>query len=164
MALLEAVDPKRLPLHGGDATTLIVTIDYEALKSGLGTALVGDTVVTAGEARRLACQSNILPMVLGGKSEPLDLGRGSRFFKPPARKAMAVRDRTCRAVGCDVPAVWCEAHHAGVPWEHGGRTDLADGVLLCPWHHHRAHDHRAHDHRYETERMADGRLRFHRRT
>ncbi len=157
-AFLEAVDPRRMPLHGGDATTLIVTIDIEALRSGLGTALVGDTVVTAAEARRLACQASILPLVLGGESEPLDLGRAQRLFQPPQRKAMAVRDRTCRAVGCDIPAAWCEAHHAGAPWSRGGETNIADGVLLCSWHHHRAHDHR-----YETDRMTDGRVRFHRR-
>ncbi len=156
---LEAVDPRRLPLHGGDATTVIVTIDFEALRSGLGTALVDDTVITAADARRLACQASILPLVLGGESEPLDLGRSRRLFQPPQRKAMAVRDRTCRAVGCDVPAAWCEAHHVGAPWAQGGVTDLAEGVLLCSWHHHRAHDHR-----YETDRMADGRVRFHRRT
>ena len=158
-AFLESVDPDRLPLHGGDATTLLVTIDFDRLRDGLGTALVSDTPITAGQARRLACTANLLPAVLGGTSEILDLGRARRLFSPAQRKAMAIRDITCRAEGCDIPAAWCEAHHAAAPWTTGGRTDLADGLLLCTWHHHRAHDHR-----YDTRRLPTGQLRFHRRT
>ncbi len=158
-AFLESVDPDRMPLHGGDATTLLVTIDFDRLRDDLGTALVGDTPITAGQARRLACTAKILPAVLGGTSEILDLGRARRLFSPAQRKAMAIRDVTCRTEGCDIPAAWCEAHHAAQPWTTGGRTDLADGLLLCSWHHHRAHDHR-----YDTRRLPTGQLRFHRRT
>jgi hypothetical protein len=158
-AFLEAVDSKRLPVHGGDATTVIVTVDHQTLLDGLGTATIGDVPVTAGAVRRLACTAGIIPAVLGGESEILDLGRSRRLFSPAQRKAMAMRDRTCRAEGCDIPAAWCEAHHAADPWSHGGRTDLADGLLLCSWHHHRAHDHR-----YRVDRTGDRRLTFHRRT
>jgi hypothetical protein len=158
-AFLESVDADRMPLHGGDATTLMVTIDFDRLRDGLGTALVGDTPITAGQARRLACTANLLPAVLGGTSEILDLGRARRLFSPAQRKAMAIRDVTCRAEGCEIPAAWCEAHHAAQPWTRGGRTDLADGLLLCTWHHHRAHDHR-----YDARRLPSGELRFHRRT
>jgi hypothetical protein len=72
---------------------------------------------------------------------------------------MAVRDRRCRTVGCTIPASWCEAHHAARTWSTGGRTDLADGVLLGSWHHHQAHDSG-----YETRRLPNGDHRFHRRT
>ena len=157
-AFLESVDPKRLPLHGGDATTVLVTVDLETLRTGLGTAFIGDEPISAAEARRLACTANILPAVLDGASEVLDLGRASRLYRPPQRKALALKYPTCAAAGCDVPAVWCEAHHGGKPWASGGRTDLADGVLLCCFHHHRAHDHR-----YDTRRQPDGRIGFHRR-
>jgi uncharacterized protein DUF222 len=158
-AFLETIDPRRLPLHGGDATTVIVTVDLETLRSGLGTALIGDEPITAGEARRLACRASIIPAVLGGDSEVLDLGRSDRLYQPAQRKAMAITQPTCRASGCDIPAAWCEAHHGGVPWAQGGCTDLADGVLLCSFHHHRAHDHH-----YDLRRRPDGRIEFHRRT
>ena len=92
-----------MPLHGGDATTLLVTIDFDRLRDGLGTALVGDTPITVGQTRRLACTAKILPAVLGGDSEILDLGRARRLFSPAQRKAMAIRDVTCRAEGCDIP-------------------------------------------------------------
>jgi hypothetical protein len=147
VAFLEAVDPDRLPLHGGDATTVIVTLDHQTLLDRLdasGVALVGDEPISASQARRLACTAKILPAVLGGASEVLDLGRARRLFSPAQRKAMAIRDVTCRAEGCEIPAAWCEAH---------------DGALLCSFHHHRAHDHR-----YQTRRQPTGDLTFHRRT
>lgn len=167
--LLEAIDPRRLPLHGGDATTVVVTIPLAALRAELAAAdLIGSGLVpgddltgdrlTAAEVRRLACTAAILPAVLGGDGLPLDLGRSRRLFSPAQRKALLVRDRTCRAEGCDVPGAWCEAHHRRDPWSEGGRTDLADGELLCSHHHHRVHDPR-----FRPERLADGDLRFHRR-
>ena len=148
-----------MPLPGGDATTVIVTIDFDRLRDGLGVALVGDSPITAGQARRLACTAKVLPAVLDGDSEIRDLGRSRRLFSPAQRKAMAIRDVSCRAEGCDIPAAWCEAHHAARPWTTGGRTNLADGALLCSWHHHRAHDHH-----YDTRRLTSGEFRFHRRT
>ncbi len=158
-ALLERLDPTRLPDHGGLATTVMVTIPLETLQTGLGTAQLGTgEPITAGEARRLACTAGLVPAVLGTRSEVLDLGRTARLFTPAQRKALALRHPRCRAEDCDVPAPWCEAHHA-TPWSHGGTTDLAEGVLLCHWHHKRAHDTR-----YQTELMPNGDIRYHRRT
>ena len=45
------------------------------------------------------------------------------------------------------------------PWLHGGKTDLADGKLLCNWHHHRAH----YD-RYVHTELPNGDVRFSHRT
>ncbi len=159
-SLLESLDPARVPAHGGDATTLIVTVTLDDLRKELGTAQVGASDrLSAGEVRRLACAGKIIPAVLGGKSEVLDLGRSARLFRPAQRKAMILRDGGCCAEGCTIPAAWCEAHHWGTPWSRGGRTDLEDGLLLCSWHHHRAHDSV-----YDTSRMPNGDVRFSRRT
>ncbi len=157
-ALLERLPDRLLPQHGGTATTLIVTMPLDALRTGLGLAecATGETI-TAGQARRLACNARIIPAVLGGASEVLDLGRSSRLYNSPQRKAMAIRDLECRTDGCTVPAAWCEAHHLK-PWAAGGKTNLDDGLLLCSWHHHRAHDDR-----YDLNRMSNGDVRFHRR-
>jgi hypothetical protein len=159
-SLLESLDPRRVPLHGGDATTLMVTVSLEQLRTGLGAAEIGlEDRISAGQARRLSCTAKIIPVVLGGKSEVLDLGRSARLFSPAQRKALAIRDKRCRAEGCTVPAAWCEAHHAGSPWSRGGRTDLSDGMLLCSHHHHRAHDDR-----YLVQHLPNGDVRFSRRT
>jgi hypothetical protein len=157
-SLLEHLDPTKLPVHGGTATTVVVTMDLDALRSGLGVATTstGDRI-TAAETRRLACTAKLVPAVLGGKSEVLDLGRAKRLYNTAQRKAMGIRDGGCRAEGCEIPAAWCEAHHL-IPWSKGGKTDLADGVLLCSHHHHRAHDDR-----YLHDRLPSGDLHFHRR-
>lgn len=169
LQLLEVVDPRRLPLHAGDATTIFVTIDVDKLRQGLATAeILGashvpgsddeGSLVTAAEARRLACTAGLIPAVLGGDSELLDLGRTKRLFQPHQRKVMLHRDKRCRAEGCTVPGGWCDAHH-WQPWHLGGTTDLSCGVLLCHHHHTRVHD-RA----YRAERLPSGDVRFHRRT
>ncbi len=157
-AMLEQGPGGGLPRQGGDTTAVLVTIDHDRLVDELGSAgLSTGGRISAGEARRLACNSGILPVVLGGESQPLDLGRARRLFSPAQRKAMAIRDGVCRTDGCDIPAAWCEAHHRH-PWSAGGKTDLADGLLLCPFHHHRAHDRR-----YDLRSLPNGDVRFHRR-
>lgn len=126
------------PARGGDQARVIVTIDLEQLRSGVGgaTLLGSGEQVTAGQARRIACSAGILPVVLGGESLPLDVGRERRLFTAAQRAALAVRDRGCAFPGCDRPPSDCEVHHRAVPWRDGGPTDLENGVLLCPHHHH----------------------------
>lgn len=155
-ALLEHLDPRNLPLHGGDATTLMVTITLDDLKRDLAVAgLLGDNdPISASEARRLACTAAIIPVVLGNHSEILDLGRADRLYRPAQRRAIRLRDRRCRSEGCRHPAEWCEVHHLK-PWSQGGRTDLDDGVLLCPHDHHRIHDPA-----YEWAMLPNGQIRF----
>ncbi len=158
-ALLENVADTDLPAHGGTATSIVVLVDHDALLTGVGkaTTSTGETL-TVEQVRRLACQARILPAVLGGKSEVLDLGRSARFFKGAQRKAMDLRDKECTTQGCHVPAAFCHAHHWREPWAAGGRTDLADGKLLCPFHHGRAHDRR-----WDTHHHSDGSTTFTRR-
>ncbi|GGU28955.1 HNH endonuclease signature motif containing protein [Nocardioides albus] len=160
--LIETIDPHALPRHGGDATVVNVVISLEELHKDLGTATLGydetnGTTITAAEARRMACNATIIPWVLGGDSEVLDVGRASRFFVPMQRKALRLQQKCCQAEGCDMPPEWCDAHHLE-PWAAGGKTNLKDGVLLCP-HHHRL----AHNPAYVHERLPDGTVRFTRR-
>lgn len=123
----------------GLPVTMLVTVALETLQTGIGAASIAgvDTPVSAATARRLACSANIIPVVLGGKSEVLDVGRARRFFTRAQRLAMAVRDGGCTWPGCEAPPGWCEAAHGRVPWHLGGPTQLDDGALLCPYHHHR---------------------------
>lgn len=162
-SLLERLDPAQMPMHGGTATSVFVTINYEDLKKDLAVGLVdagleGESTITAANVRRLACSANLIPVVLGTDSDILDLGRTARLFSTAQRKAMALRDKRCRTEGCSIPAAWCEAHHFRQPWSRGGKTDLADGKLLCGFHHHRAHDDR-----YLHTELPNGDVRFSRR-
>ena len=94
--------------------------------------------VNARTIRRLACDAELIPVVLGGEGEVLDIGRASRVFPPAVRKALVARDLGCAFPSCTMPATWCEAHHVEY-WSRGGPTSVANGVLLCSHHHHVIH-------------------------
>jgi hypothetical protein len=129
----------QLPQAGGVSAAVVVTMTLETLLGGLKAAqLDTGTRISPGLARKLACEAGVIPVVLGGKSQPLDVGRKRRFHTKAQRIAMAVRDQGCVAEGCERPGSWCHAHHL-IPWSEGGGTSVKDGVLLCPRHHTLAH-------------------------
>ncbi|OUZ11309.1 hypothetical protein BHE97_05600 [Aeromicrobium sp. PE09-221] len=126
--------------HGGVAATLMVTVTEDALRGRTDQAGVTDhgTHISAGQLRMIACEAGILPVIMGGDSVPLDLGRSGRLHTEKQRRALALRDGGCAFPGCDRPSSWCEAHHVR-PWSEGGPTSVDDGVLLCAHHHHKIH-------------------------
>ncbi len=147
------------PQAGGTSATVVVTMTLETLMGGLKAAQL-DTGhrISPGLARRLACRAGIIPAVLGGQSQVLDLGRRTRFHTEPQRIALAIEQGGCTAEGCDWPPGMCHAHH-DKPWSSGGDTSVKNGRLLCPRHHTRAHDPT-----YTTTTITGGKVRFHRRT
>ncbi len=158
--LIEHLPTLGWPGHGGNGCELLVTIDLDALLTGLGVAGLNTGVaITAAEARRLACNAGLVPAVLGGDSMPLDLGRTRRLHTRTQRRAYALTHDTCAVAGCQRPFAWCEIHHHRLAWSKGGPTDLDNGLPLCG-HHHR----RAHDTRFDLRRRPDGEWAFHRRT
>lgn len=145
-------------LHPRTAATVVVTMSDDVLRGSLAASgLDTGADLSSGEVRRLLCNATVIPAVLGGASLPLDLGRASRLYSDPQRTAVGLKYRTCAADGCERPFAWTELHHRD-PWSQGGRTDLADAVPLCHFHHQRIHD-RAYVHRYEPSGIT-----FHRRT
>ncbi|MFD4324233.1 DUF222 domain-containing protein [Nocardioides sp. NPDC058538] len=158
--VVETYDVDLLPRHGGHATTVFITMSLDQLRADLGTAALGydGDQITAAEARRLACNADLVPAVLGTNSEVLDLGRTARLAHPIQHRALRLRDQGCQAEDCDAPAAWTEAHHLK-PWSEGGKTDMANMVLLCPSDHRRIHDANS-----TYERLPDGQIRFTRRT
>ncbi|WP_431030748.1 DUF222 domain-containing protein [Plantibacter sp. RU18] len=100
-----------------------------------------DEPITASAARRMAADARIIPEVLGGASQVLDLGVGTRLFTKAQKLALAERDGGCAWTGCNHPPSFTEAHHLQW-WSRGGRTDLGNGILLCSFHHHRIHNDR----------------------
>lgn len=153
-ALLESMDSERMPVQGGSATTVIVTMDLDTLLTGTGVATASGESIPAGEARRLACNAGLVPAVLGGKSEVLDLGRARRLFGPAQRKAVSLRQQTCIVEGCEVPVEQTELHHFD-PWSKGGPTDLHNCGGACRWHHMRLHDER-----YVADVLPTGEIRL----
>ncbi len=124
------------PSNGGDRPRIVVTVRHDQLREDCVVAGVLDSGerLTADQLRMLACDAEVLPAVLGGDSEILDVGRSQRLVTTPIRTALTLRDRGCVFPGCDAPAAVCHAHHV-VPWWSGGNTALSNLVLLCPHHH-----------------------------
>ena len=146
--LVDRIPADTLPRVGGTDATIVVTISYESLVGELEQAGILDTGehISPSAARRLACTARIIPAVLGGNSEVLDLGRSRRFHTKAQRIALAHRDQGCTADGCDWPPGLCHAHH-DPPWSQAGRTDLQHARLLCPRHHALAHKETGHHQR-----------------
>lgn len=130
--------------HGTPTTSrakIFVTMSYDMLSrelAGAGHTLTGDSL-SASAVRRLACTADLIPVVLGSESEPLDLGREHRLATPGQTKALWLRDKHCTFPGCTIPATWTDAHHVSW-WSRNGRTDLTNLALLCGRHHTRVHD------------------------
>ena len=124
------------PTHGGDRPRIVITLPYDQLLADCwdaGLLSTGDRI-DAGTARRLLCDADLMPAVLGGPSEILDVGRTQRLVTPAIRAALELRDGGCVFPGCTTPARDCEAHHI-IPWRLGGPTALWNLVLLCAHHH-----------------------------
>jgi hypothetical protein len=128
-----------LPSEAGERPHISVTIDVETLRRGVGHAVLdGDHYLSAAQARRIACDAKVVPVVMGGDSEVLDLGRTKRTVSVAQRKALHARDRGCAFPACSRPPKWTDAHHVR-HWSEGGDTDLGNLVLLCRTHHTLAH-------------------------
>ncbi|PSL56579.1 uncharacterized protein DUF222 [Saccharothrix carnea] len=130
---------EHLPSEAGERPHISVVVDFETLRHGIGHAVLdGDHYLSAAQARRIACDARVIPVVLGGNSEVLDLGRTKRTVSVAQRKALHARDRGCAFPGCGRPPKWCDAHHVRF-WMNGGGTDLDNLVLLCRTHHSLIH-------------------------
>jgi hypothetical protein len=112
------------------------------LRRGAGAARIeGQTdPVSIATAERIACDNGVLPIAIAFDGRPLDVGRTKRTFTPRQRVALAARDGGCIIGKCEHPPEWCEAHHIDEWMRDGGKTDLADGVLLCRRHHMMLHN------------------------
>ncbi|HEY6742229.1 MAG TPA: DUF222 domain-containing protein, partial [Lapillicoccus sp.] len=125
--------------RAGAKATVLVTIGLDDLKDRTrpgvlvggvdGGALLGPETV-----RKLACDANVIPVLLGGHGQLLDLGGARRAFTSAQHRALWLRDRHCTFPGCTVPGTWADAHHIR-HWADGGPTDLTNGTLLCGRHH-----------------------------
>jgi hypothetical protein len=131
-----------LAAGGGSQAQIQVTSSIETLL-GLAGAPAADMElslpISSKAVERLACDSSIARVLLDSDSMVIEVGRSKRVVSEPARRALSVRDGSCRWPACDRPASRCAAHHV-VHWIHGGATDLDNLVLLCHRHHRMVHE------------------------
>jgi hypothetical protein len=129
----------------GERPTALVTISLQSLQAaaagaaGAGLGMLDTGVpITIEATRKLLCDANVIPVVLGGRGEPLDIGRATRAIPTGIRRALIARDCGCAFPGCDRPPSWCDAHHV-THWSAGGATALCNLCLLCSHHHDTVH-------------------------
>jgi hypothetical protein len=150
-----------LPDHGGDRPQVmaITPLDYltrDLDKRELSQATLDGRAITPATARMIACDAGIIPVVLSGKSEILDIGRSTRTWTTAQRRAAALRDRGCVFPHCQITLPYCHLHHLTY-WAHGGPTDHHNSAHLCHFHHWLVH----HTH-WNIQRTHTGTIEVHR--
>ncbi len=120
-------------------TSLLVIADYDAVNHELTNARLSDgTPIPIGEIGPIAADAQVLPAIFNHATGDLRMGRSRRTATDLQRAALALRDQGC--IGCDMSPDYCQAHHI-IEWQHGGRTDYDNLVLVCNDCHHKIHDH-----------------------
>lgn len=143
-ALVSAVSSPtaQAPGRGPSGDRIVVHVGLDRLtgddddgpcETDSGTPLPAETV------RRLACEAEIIPVVLDGAGVVLDQGRAKRLATAEQRLAIEAMQSTCSHPDCTVSIDECRIHHVDV-WQHGGRTDLGRMAPLCETHHHLVHE------------------------
>jgi hypothetical protein len=149
------VNPAELLGRGAPAVRVTITERDLVARTGHGRLQAGQLAVSVETVERLACTQGTIPVLFDAHGQPLDVGREQRLFTARQRIALAERDGGCRWPGCERPPSWCEAHHIEHWARDGGRTDVADGLLLCKHHHLLLHDHH-----WEIERRGETRAEY----
>jgi hypothetical protein len=132
-------------LLGSGAPVIRPTATKTAFERGAGPAFAQNTglariegqvsPVSISTAWRLNCEAGIAGIVLDETGSVLDFGREQRFFTRKQKEALAIIWGGCACPGCDRPPSWCEAHHIVFWARDKGKTNIADGILLCRHHH-----------------------------
>jgi hypothetical protein len=107
-----------------------------------GSAILEEThtAISFGKLEEHLCESGTIPVILDDTGQVLDVGREQRLFTKTQRTALGVRDGGCRYPGCEKPPSWTEAHHISYWARDSGATNVANGILLCRYHHTLIHN------------------------
>ena len=141
---------------GDRAVNVTMVIDHDLDRSDTPTprAEIEGLPIPAVIAERLACGASISTVTRHSRSI-LDVTAATPTITTAQRRALLVRDPTCRFPGCTVIAARCDIHHLHHRSD-GGQHRLDNLVHLCR-HHHRF----VHEHRWRTTGTPNGELRFH---
>ncbi|MGA0878160.1 MAG: DUF222 domain-containing protein [Ilumatobacteraceae bacterium] len=145
LALVALLDRNLLDTESsaGSRSDVVVHVDLDTLVNGLREGSTHRTVFGAdlpvNTIRRLACDAEIIPVVLNGDGVPLDVGRAKRLATAGQRRALEAAHDTCAMPECVVAFHHCQIHHIDY-WESGGPTDFGNLVPLCSRHHHDVHE------------------------
>ena len=137
-----AVDADPGTLFGKRRPAVRVLVTATSLTTGIGAGRIEDSgePVSIETVRRLLCDTGVIGIEFDDDGQSLNVGRTKRLFTERQRIALAARDGGCMFGDCDRPPSWCEAHHIDHWHEDGGKTDVADGILMCKRHHLQLHN------------------------
>jgi hypothetical protein len=123
---------------------VVVHVDWATLRgdataAGIVCELDDGTALAPAAVRRLCCDADLYPAVIGGDGAALDVGRSRRLASCDQRRALSAMYTRCGFPDCHVAVEHCRIHHA-TDWTRGGRTDPANLIPLCATHHHLVHE------------------------
>ena len=131
-------------LKGSERCQVMLHVDVHTLRNRAGAApgpsqchLDEQPWISAETSRRLSCDASLVTVLEDGRGNVLNIGRRARTVPPALRRALAIRDKTCRFPGC-CEARYVDAHHIQ-HWADGGDTSLDNLVTLCRFHHRQLH-------------------------
>ncbi|MBP9088130.1 MAG: DUF222 domain-containing protein, partial [Kofleriaceae bacterium] len=128
--------PQRTPVE------IIITVSHASLHGSSepsDLAMMADgEVIAASTARRLCCDAGLVVATVDAQGVPLSVGRKTRTIPAAIKRALLLRDRTCRFPGC-THRRYVDGHHIE-HWANGGATALANLMLLCSAHHTLLHE------------------------
>lgn len=137
VAAVGASDGDRVP-------EISVLVDAATLRDGVHEGTICETEngvpMPLSTVRRLCCEAEIVPIVVGDRGQALAVGRTVRTANRAQRRALAAMHRTCAGPECTVPFEHCRVHHVNVFWRDGGSTDLDNLIPVCERHHHLVHE------------------------
>ncbi|OBJ51174.1 HNH endonuclease signature motif containing protein, partial [Mycobacterium sp. 1423905.2] len=116
----------------GQHTTVVVHVDAETRAAALHLG----PLLSDAERRYLSCDATG-ELWFERNGQLVGAGRTTRLISRRLRRALEHRDRTCAVPGCGATR-GLHAHHIR-HWEDGGPTELANLVLVCPYHHRLHH-------------------------
>ena len=140
-AVVEAVAEGASTAGARAVPSITVHVDLDRLIGGSAGLCECDdgTPLPIATVRRLACDGDLIPVVLDGQGVVLDQGRAKRLATAEQRIAIEAMQRTCSYPDCTITIDDCRIHHLD-PWARGGRTDLDRLAPLCEVHHHLVHE------------------------
>ncbi len=128
--------PQRTPVE------IIITVPHAGLHGSAEPAdlamMADGEIIAAATARRLCCDAGVVVALVDAHGVPLSVGRKTRTIPAAIKRALLLRDRTCRFPGC-THRRYVDGHHIE-HWANGGATALSNLMLLCGAHHTLLHE------------------------
>ncbi|SPM37465.1 HNH endonuclease domain-containing protein [Mycobacterium rhizamassiliense] len=116
----------------GQHTTVVVHLDVEQRAAAMHLG----PLLSDADRRYLTCDATC-EVWFERDGEVIGAGRATRQINRRLRRALEYRHRTCAVPGCGATR-GLHAHHLR-HWEDGGPTEMANLVLVCPYHHRLHH-------------------------